>query len=150
MCETRPFFLQISKMPIRLEIARIIITEMNSQQVIMLREVDGEREFPIVIGIFEATTIDRKVKQVQPPRPLTHDLLCNAIELLGGTIRDVYIHRLEENTYFSSLRVLHGEELIEIDSRPSDAIAVAVSFDPWLPIFIEENVLDKAIQTLNE
>lgn len=138
-------------MQIRLEIARIIITEMNPEQVIMLREANGVREFPIVIGIFEATAIDRKVKGNPPTRrPLTHDLLCNTIEVLGGTIRDVYIHRLEEETYFASLRVLRGDELIEIDSRPSDAIAVAVSFDPWLPIFIEEDALDKAVRATNE
>lgn len=132
-------------MPIQLELARIVITEMNNQQVLMLREKDGHREFPIVIGIFEATTIDRRVKKVSSPRPLTHDLLCSAIEMLGGTIQDIYIHRLESQTYYASLRVVRDNQLIEIDCRPSDAIALAVTFDPWLPIMIEEEVLEQAI-----
>lgn len=138
-------------MQIRLEIARIIMSEMNPEQVIMLREADGVREFPIVIGICEARAIDFKVRKKMPVRrPLTHDLLCNTVEMLGGTIQDVYIHRLEKDTYFASLRVRRGDEQLEIDSRPSDAIAVAVSFEPWLPILIEEDVLDKAIQSLSE
>jgi bifunctional DNase/RNase len=132
-------------MLIRLELTRIVITEMNSQQALILREVNGNREFPIVIGIVEATIIDRRVKQVTSPRPLTHDLLCNAIELLGGTIQDIFIHRFEDQTYFAALRVIHGNELIEVDCRPSDAIAIAVSFDPFLPILIQEEVLDQAI-----
>lgn len=137
-------------MQIRLEIARIVISEMNPEQVIMLREAEGVREFPVVIGKFEAKAIDLKVrKKSMIRRPLTHDLLCNAVEILGGTIRDVYIHRLEEETYFASLRIQRGEELIELDSRPSDAIAVAVSFEPWLPIYIEEEVLEKAVRSLN-
>jgi len=134
---------------LELEIAKIIITEMNNQQVLILKEKNGSRELPIVIGIFEATAIDRRVKNVTAPRPLTHDLVCNAIEILGGTIRDIYIHRLEEQTYFASLRIVKGEELLELDSRPSDAIAIAVSFDPWLPIWIEEEVLEQAIQQAN-
>ena len=130
---------------ILLELSRIIISEINNQQVIMLREVGGAREFPIVIGIFEATSIDRRVKQVASPRPLTHDLFCSAVELFGGRIQDVYIHGMEEQTYFASIRIVRGAELIEIDSRPSDAIAVAVSFRPPLPILIEESVLERAI-----
>lgn len=137
-------------MPIPLEIVRIIITEMNSQQVIVLREQGGPREFPIVIGIFEASSIDRRIKGISMPRPLTYDLLCNAVEMLGGRFRGVHIHRLEEQTYFASLRVERDDEWIEVDSRPSDAIAVAVSFDPWLPITIEEDVLDKAVLQLFE
>lgn len=132
----------------QLELSRIIITEMNNQQVLMLREKEGQREFPIIIGIFEATTIDRRVKKISSPRPLTHDLLCSAIEMLGGTIQDVYIHRLESQTYYASLRVVRDNQLIEIDCRPSDAIAVAVTFEPWLPIVIEDEVLDQAVAQL--
>jgi bifunctional DNase/RNase len=138
-------FLFFFAMLIRLELTRIVITEMNNQQALILREVNGDREFPIVIGIVEATVIDRRVKRVVSPRPLTHDLLCNSIELLGGKIQDIFIHRFEDQTYFAALRVIHGNELIEIDSRPSDAIAVAVSFDPFLPILIQEEVLNQAI-----
>ncbi len=131
---------------IPIELSRIIISELNSQQIIMLREIGGNREFPIVIGIFEATSIDRRVKKISSPRPLTHDLVCNVIEMLGGTIRDICIYGMEEQTYFAAIRVVRGDEMIEIDSRPSDAIAIAMAFDPPLPILIDEDVLDRSCE----
>ena len=124
-----------------MELSRIIISEINNEQVICLKEIDGERTFPILIGIFEATSIDRRVKDIETPRPLTHDLLVNAVELLGGDFQDVVISELREHTYFAVLRGRHEGELIEIEARPSDAIAVAVSCDPQLPIYVSEDVL---------
>lgn len=128
-------------MPVAMELSRIIISEINSEQVIYLKEIDGDRTFPILIGIFEATSIDRRVKHQEAPRPLTHDLLVNAVEQLGGQFQDVVISELKEHTYFAVLRVRHEGELIEIDARPSDAIAVAVTCDPPLPIYVAEDVL---------
>jgi bifunctional DNase/RNase len=128
-------------MPVAMELSRIIISEINQEQVIYLKEIDGERTFPILIGIFEATSIDRRVKRHEAPRPLTHDLLVNAVEQLGGQFQDVVISELKEHTYYAVLRVRHEGELIEIDSRPSDAIAVAVTCDPALPIYVSEDVL---------
>jgi bifunctional DNase/RNase len=128
-------------MPVAMELSRIIISEINSEQVIYLKEIDGDRTFPILIGIFEATSIDRRVKRHETPRPLTHDLLVNAVEQLGGEFQDVVISELKEHTYFAVLRVRHEGELIEIDARPSDAIAVAVTCDPQLPIYVSEDVL---------
>src|SRR6201982_2663237 len=110
-----------------MELKRIIISEVHDQQVIMLKEVEGDRSFPIVIGIFEATSIDRRVKGMPSPRPLTHDLVASVVENLGGEIQDVYISELKEHTYFAKLRIRHEGELIEVDSRPSDAIALAVT-----------------------
>ncbi len=129
-------------MPVAMELSRIIISEINEQQVIYLKEIDGDRTFPILIGIFEATSIDRRVKGYESPRPLTHDLVCNVVENLGGELQDVVINKLEEHTYFSLLRIRHEGELIEIDARPSDAIAVAVTCQPNLPIYVNEEVLD--------
>jgi len=128
-------------MPVAMELSRIIISEINDNQVIYLKEVDGERTFPILIGIFEATSIDRRVKQIETPRPLTHDLLVNAVEMLGGEFQDVVISALKEHTYYAKLRARQEGELIEIDARPSDAIAVAVTCDPPLPIYVSEDVL---------
>ncbi len=132
-------------MPVAMELARIVISEVTSEQVIWLREIDGQRMFPILIGIFEATSIDRRVKGFEAPRPLTHDLLVNAVESLGGEFQDVVINELKEHTYFAQLRVRQEGELIEIDSRPSDAIAVAVSCNPPLPIYVSEDVLHDVI-----
>lgn len=130
-------------MLIQMELARIIISELNDQQVVYLREVDGERSFPILIGIFEATSINRHVKGEVAQRPLTHDLLRHAIEQLGGEVQDVVINNLQEHTYYANIRVKQNGELIELDSRPSDAIALAVQFKPPLPIFVEDTVLDE-------
>jgi len=124
-----------------MELRRIIISEVHDQQVIVLREVDGERSFPIVIGIFEATSIDRRVKNMPAPRPLTHDLVANVIEQLGGDIQDVIISDLQDHTYFAKLRIRQEGELIEIDSRPSDAIALAVTAK--VPIYVSEEVLSE-------
>jgi len=128
-------------MPVAMELSRIIISEINQEQVIYLKEIDGTRTFPILIGIFEAHAIDRRVKRHEAPRPLTHDLLVNAVEQLGGQFQDVVISELKDHTYYAVLRVRHDGELVEIDSRPSDAIAVAVTCDPQLPIFVSEDVL---------
>ena len=132
-------------MPIQMQLSRIIISEINEQQVIYLKEVDGDRTFPILIGIFEATSIDRRVKHYPSPRPLTHDLLVNVVESLGAELDSVVINELREHTYFAKLRVKQDGELIEIDSRPSDAIAVAVTCDPPLPIYVAEEVIEDAI-----
>ena len=79
------------------------------------------------------------------PRPLTHDLIVNVVENLGGELQDVVISELKEHTYFARLRVRHQGELIEIDARPSDAIAVAVTCNPPLPIYVNEDVLNDVL-----
>jgi uncharacterized protein len=129
-------------MPVPMELSRIIISEINDNQVIYLKEIDGERTFPILIGIFEATSIDRRVKKFPSPRPLTHDLIVSVVEQMGGEFQDVVISELKEHTYYAKLRVRQNGELIEIDARPSDAIAVAVTCQPTLPIFVNEEVLN--------
>jgi uncharacterized protein len=127
--------------PVHMQLKRIIINEVQDHQLIMLREVEGDRSFPIVIGIFEATSIDRRVRGSPSPRPLTHDLVAAVIDQLGGELQDIYISELKEHTYFAKLRIRKDGELIEIDSRPSDAIALSVHFDPVLPIYVEDSVL---------
>jgi bifunctional DNase/RNase len=133
-------------MTVRMQLARIIISEISDNQVVYLQEVDGPRQFPILIGIFEATSIDRRIKSdFKPLRPLTHDLVVTVAEGLGAAVESVLISELREHTYFAKLQLRRGEELIEIDSRPSDALAVAVTFNPPLPIFVAEEVLEQAI-----
>jgi bifunctional DNase/RNase len=126
-----------------MELHRIIISDIRDQQVVYLREIEGQRSFPILIGIFEATSIDRRVKGEVPPRPLTHGLLKNAIEEMGGETQDVIINNLVDHTYYAVIRIRKDGELIQVDSRPSDAIALAVQFNPPLPIYVEDSVLDE-------
>ena len=132
-------------MPVEMKLSRIIISEINEQQVIYLREIEGDRQFPILIGIFEATSIDRRVKDEKPPRPLTHDLVVGVVEALDGELDSVVINELREHTYYAKLRVRVDGELREIDSRPSDAIAIAVTCSPHLPIYVSEEVLEEVL-----
>ncbi|MGE0756240.1 MAG: bifunctional nuclease family protein [Pirellulaceae bacterium] len=132
-------------MPVEMKLVRIIMSEIQDQQVIYLKEVEGDRKFPILIGLFEATSIDRRVRGEKPSRPLTHDLLVHVIEGMGGELDSVLVNELREHIYFAKLRIRHNGELIEIDARPSDAIAVAVTCDPHLPIYVAEEVLDEAL-----
>lgn len=129
-------------MAVRMELSRILIRELNDYQLIELREVDGERSFPIVIGLAEAQAIERRLKGLEIKRPLTHDLLATVIERLGGTLESIVINDLSEHTFFATLNVRKDGELIEIDSRPSDAIALGVASEA--PIFVEEHVLAAA------
>jgi bifunctional DNase/RNase len=127
-----------------MELRRIIINEVDEQQVIVLREVEGDRSFPIVIGLFEATSIDRRVRGIATPRPLTHDLIVQACELLGAEVQDVMINDLKEQTYFAKLRLKKDGELIEVDCRPSDAVAVAVTAK--VPLYVSEEVLGEVTE----
>jgi bifunctional DNase/RNase len=131
-------------MPIQMELRRIIISELDDHQIVILKESEGERNFPIVIGIFEATSIDRRVKGMPSPRPLTHDLIISVVEQMGGEIQDIVISDLKEHTYFAKLRIRKDGELTEVDCRPSDAIAVAVA--NGVPIYVNEDVLGEALE----
>jgi uncharacterized protein len=138
---------------VRMELSRILIRELNDYQIIELREAleegdardpDELRAFPIVIGLPEAQAIERRIKGVQIKRPQTHDLLASVISSLGGTLESITITDLSEHTFFASLNVRKDGELIQIDSRPSDAIALGVAGD--VPIYVEEEVIEAAIR----
>ncbi len=129
---------------IQCELVKIMITETADPQVIVLKEVNGERAFPILIGISEAIAIDRKIKGYEPARPLTHDLLASVMTHLGAKLDRIEVCGLRDNTFFAKLIVSRNGETVEIDSRPSDAIAVAVRLDA--PIYVAEEVLDEVCQ----
>lgn len=129
-------------MTVQMDLKRIIINEVHDHQMVMLRETEGDRSFPIVIGIFEATSIDRRVRGLPSPRPLTHDLIVNVVDQMGGELQDIYISELREHTYYAKLRIRKDGELVEIDCRPSDAIAVAVTAK--VPIYVAEDVIVEA------
>jgi len=128
-------------MQIRCQLIRIMISETEDGQVIVLKEAEGERVFPIVIGFFEAAAIDRRIKGHMLPRPMTHDLLASVIESMGGRLAKVVVTDLKDHTFYANLVVERNGDEIRIDSRPSDAIALAVANDT--PIFVEDHVLDQ-------
>lgn len=131
-------------MEIEAELSRIIINEMSDQQIIVLKEMDGERSFPIVIGIVEIFAIDRRLKGIKPARPMTHDLLANVIENLGAKIEKIVINDLRHHVFYARIHLNLNGHTIEIDSRPSDAIALSAATSA--PIFVAEHVFDQASQ----
>lgn len=128
-------------MSVQMELHKIIISEMMDQQIIMLKEVDGERKFPIVIGSSEAMAIDRRLKGIPTPRPMTHDLLASVIEQMGGSIEKIEINDLENHTFFARIHIRRNGDMLEVDSRPSDAIALGIA--TTVPIYVAEHVLDE-------
>jgi bifunctional DNase/RNase len=131
-------------MEIKVELSKIIINEASDQQVIVLKELDGERNLPIVIGIAEIFAIDRRVKGIRPPRPMTHELIENMIEGLGGKVEKIVINDLRHHTFFATITVDVSGQKRQIDSRPSDAIALSAGTD--IPIFVDDIVFEKAVQ----
>jgi len=135
-------------MNVRMELARILIREVVDHQIIELREAepiddDDPRRFPIVIGLPEAQAIERRLKGIDIKRPQTHDLLANVIQELGASLESICINDLNEHTFYARLSVRKEDgETIEIDSRPSDAIALGIANN--LPIFVAEHVLESA------
>ncbi len=126
---------------VHMELSRIIISETNDEQVIVLKEVGGDRAFPIVIGIWEAVAIDRNIKGKKTPRPMTHDLIENVIGGLESTLDRVVVTELKERTFYAHLVLRRNGKMVEVDSRPSDAIALAVQMK--VPIYVNESVLEE-------
>ncbi len=128
-------------MEVRMDLARIVIHDTSEQQIIFLRERDGEREFPIVIGDAEALAIDRRLKGYKRARPMTHDLMADVIQKLGAEVEKIVVTDLKDGTFYAKLvlRCRNGE-IVEIDSRPSDAIALGVA-SAETAIFVNEHVL---------
>lgn len=128
-------------MSVQMELHKIIISEMQDQQIIVLKEVDGERKFPIVIGSTEAYAIDRRLKGIPTPRPFTHDLLATVVETMGGSIHHIEINDLQAHTFFARIHIRQNGKTLEIDSRPSDAIALGIA--TVVPIFVADHVLEE-------
>ena len=131
-------------MEMEAELSRIIINEMSDQQGIVLKERHGDRSFPIVIGIVEIFAIDRRLKGIEPVRPMTHDLLANIIEDLGAKIEKIVISDLRHHVFYATLHLSLNGRTIEIDSRPSDAIALGAASNA--PIYVADHVFEQASQ----
>ena len=133
-------------MDVPVELSRTVIVETSPQQIIVLKEKGGERYFPITIGVNEALAIDRRWKRSEMARPMTHDLLAAVIDAMGGHLEKIVINDLRKRIFYAKLVISRGDGVLEIDSRPSDAIALGAAFDT--PIFVAEHVLDEVSQDL--
>jgi bifunctional DNase/RNase len=127
---------------IQVELSAVVINERSDEQVITLREVEGGRTLPIVIGMFEAFAIDRLVKERTAERPLTHDLMEALVLALGARVARVVIDDLKEETFYAKVVLRRGDDERSVDARPSDAITLALK--TGCPIFVAPKVLDTA------
>ncbi len=127
-------------MEVEVELSRIIINETSDQQIIVLKERHGTRGFPIVIGIVEIFAIDRRLKGIKPPRPMTHDLLASVIENLGAKVERIVIDDLRNHIFFAKIHLSIDGRTVQVDSRPSDAIALGAALQA--PIFVADHVFD--------
>ena len=137
---------------VAVELSRIIISEEQESQVIVLREKGGKRVLPIWIGLFEAVAINRRVSGEPVSRPMTHDLMAELLAKLQGTVEQVsidkYVPGKQGGVFHAKLKVRQGEAVHEIDCRPSDAIALSVRLDT--PLFVAEKILAEEGQALEE
>ena len=127
---------------IEMLIDSIRVSLMNYQRVVILKEKMAERYLPIWIGPAEADAIAVKLQDVNVPRPLTHDLLSLVIDNLGATVNSIIVNDLKNDTFYAKIVLNVDGGVIEVDSRPSDALALAVRVE--VPIYVEDTVLDKA------
>ena len=129
-------------MEIEMAIKGLMVDPITNMPIIVLREVEGQRVLPIWVGVFEANAIALQVENVQTPRPMTHDLLKNVIDQLGGHLERIVVCELKENTFYATLHVLSATGLLQVDARPSDAIALALR--SGARIFVDEAVIQNA------
>ena len=132
-------------MSVKMELSRVLIRETDDTHVVELREAEVDEEqarvFPIVIGLMEAAAIERRLMGQVPPRPQTHELLDNVVRALGYELNRIEITDLKNHTFFARLFLRRGCEMIEVDARPSDAIALGSAHD--VPIYVADHVLDE-------
>ncbi|MCS6958159.1 MAG: bifunctional nuclease family protein [Aquificaceae bacterium] len=121
----------------------VTLDPVSQMPIVVLKAKDNEEVLlPIWIGIFEADSIVRQLQNIEPPRPMTYELTKSIIESVGAKLEKIIISDLKDSTYYAELHILQGNNIIVIDSRPSDAINLALRFEA--PIFVEEEVLEKS------
>jgi bifunctional DNase/RNase len=132
---------------IEVKINGLFLTQSQASGVI-LKELNGDRTLPIIIGEYEAQSIALGLENIKPPRPITHDLTLNIIETFGAQMERVIVTELKNNTYYAIVQLRRKMKIFDLDSRPSDAIALAVRNN--IPIFVAEGVMKKGAYTSEE
>ncbi len=129
-------------MSVKMDVKALIVDPIANMPVVILRDADDRSFLPIWVGVFEANAIALQLEGIRTPRPMTHDLLRQTIAQLDGTVERVVITRLHENTFYAEIHLKVGGREVVVDSRPSDAIALALRSSS--PVFVEESVLEKS------
>jgi uncharacterized protein len=128
-----------------MDVKALIVDPIGNVPVVILRDSDERNFLPIWVGVFEANAIALQMEGVTTPRPMTHDLLRNVIRQIEGDVTRVVINNLEENTFYAQIHIKLADRELTVDSRPSDAIALALR--AHAPLFVEESVLEKSRST---
>ncbi len=127
---------------IRMKVAKIILDPITNSPIVILKDLENRKALPIWIGLFEANAIALELEKISTPRPMTHDLMKNILEALEATIEKIVVNNLIDNTFYASIFLRTASGILEIDSRPSDAIALALRANA--PIYVTQEVLQKA------
>lgn len=127
---------------LQVEIKGLMLDPSSNVPIVILRDIQSQLFLPIWIGVFEANAIALRIEGVEPPRPMTHDLLRSVLEQLGGKVEKIVISDLRESTFFALIHIRNPQQTVSVDARPSDAIALALRTGS--PIFVLRSVLDKA------
>lgn len=130
-------------MDIEVKIRGLMMDPNSGTPIIILKDVNSEMMLPIWVGAYEANAIALEIEKIAPQRPMTHDLLRNLVVEMGATVQRIVITELRDNTFFAVIEIIKGGgEMVSLDSRPSDAIALALRVDS--PIFVNENVMSSS------
>jgi bifunctional DNase/RNase len=125
-----------------MDVKALIVDPIANMPVVILRDAEDKSFLPIWVGVFEANAIALQLEGIKTPRPMTHDLLRDTIATLDASVERVVITKLHENTFYAEIHLLAGDRPLVVDSRPSDAIALALRTSS--PVFVEEVVLEKS------
>ncbi len=123
-------------------ISKLTMDPITNSPIVILKEVDGEKTLPIWIGLMEATAIASKMEKIDFDRPMTHDLLKNILDIIGVKVEKIEICDLKNNVYYALIHLAHNGGLMQVDARPSDALALSLRVNA--PIFVSEEVIDKS------
>jgi bifunctional DNase/RNase len=134
-------------MEVEMKIRGLMMDPVTHMPIVLLKDSDSETVLPIWVGVYEANAIALEIEKVSTPRPMTHDLLKNLLVGLETTVRKVVVTELKDDTFYAVIWLERGGEIISIDSRPSDALALALRMD--CPIYVEEEVLKTSKQAAN-
>ncbi|UCE22989.1 MAG: bifunctional nuclease family protein [Candidatus Aminicenantes bacterium] len=129
-------------MEIEMKIKGLVVDPISKMPIVVLEDLNSEKILPIWIGVFEANAITLKIENISTPRPMTHDLFKNFLEKLDISVEKIVVNDVRDNTFYAMIHCRHKDQIITIDSRPSDAIALSLRVDA--PIFVEDEVVKKA------
>ncbi len=129
-------------MEIKMKIKGLVVDPISKMPIVVLEDLQKQRMLPIWIGVFEANAIALKIENISTPRPMTHDLLKSFLDQLNISIEKIVVNDVRDNTFYALIHCRYNNQSLTIDSRPSDAIALALRVDS--PIFVEEEVVKKA------